>query len=122
MDHQKKIDGVALEFVDPPEGFPTSVTLMCQTWNIYYCSNLISDLKHHGLTVSSERAIYLDSIQVADILADTLVHELLHAMLDMGDVGMDIEAEERLVRVLAPKLIDWIRGNNLDWTLNLEES
>jgi hypothetical protein len=49
-----------------------------------------------------------------DVMRDTLLHELLHACLCVGGTDLDHEAEERVVRAIAPLLdltLDWqIRG------------
>ena len=50
----------------------------------------------------------------ADVMKDTLLHELMHAILAMAGSTLATEDEEDIVRVLAPALdavLDWkIRG------------
>lgn len=60
----------------------------------------------------TKRVIYLDPDQLPnkDDLDDTFMHEVIHACLPEA---WETEMEERLVEVLAPRLLETLRG--LGW-------
>ena len=58
---------------------------------------------HHGCVV------HLDTTQALSMRQDTLLHETLHAVL--LPYNMDSEAEEKLIRFLAPALLTVLREN-----------
>lgn len=61
----------------------------------------------------------VDPAQSISQMRDTILHELLHGLLDMIGVGerlglqqlLDHDQEERLVRSLSPWLLDTLRRN-----------
>ena len=57
--------------------------------------------------------ITVDPDQAPSQLADTLVHELLHACFDLIGAGEDVtgDVEERLVRRLAPVVVQVVADN-----------
>lgn len=55
--------------------------------------------------------IEVDESLCAPAKADTLLHEMLHAMCKLGSVGLDDAAEERVVRVLTTQLLGAMRDN-----------
>lgn len=62
---------------------------------------------------SPEGVITIDPKQSESQLADTVLHETLHALMNLVGATEDIsdEDEEKLVRRLAPALLDVIRRN-----------
>jgi hypothetical protein len=62
-----------------------------------------------GLTMSRHSTIVIHENQSAAAMRDTVVHEILHAVLvDAGisiALGIDHDDEERMVRLLAPALL-----------------
>lgn len=67
----------------------------------------------YGLLDSSATTITLDPAQSADCLADTLLHEVLHAVWRLVglDDGPTERYEERVARAMAPTLLDTLRRN-----------
>lgn len=65
-----------------------------------------------GVTRPTDLQILYAEGQAAMVLADTLLHEALHACIAVHgiDVG-DHDNEERLVRALAPALLALVRDN-----------
>jgi hypothetical protein len=63
-----------------------------------------------GCVIFKDQTIYLDKKQGQDQLADTLLHEVMHACLQPL-FGMEEDAEEAFVRTLAPGLLDTLRRN-----------
>lgn len=57
--------------------------------------------------------IFVDPTQADTMLRDTVLHELLHALMDLIGAGDDIarDLEERLVRRLAPVLLELLTRN-----------
>jgi Zn-dependent peptidase ImmA (M78 family) len=70
----------------------------------------------YGLCDKGKHTISLHPDQSAVRLRSTLVHELLHALCDLTGVDDD-KAEERIVTVLAPALLEVLRKNPrlVDW-------
>jgi hypothetical protein len=69
--------------------------------------------KRLGECDAQRLTITVDPDQAPSQLADTLVHELLHACFDLIGAGEDIsnETEEKLVRRLSPVLVSMIKDN-----------
>ena len=65
-----------------------------------------------GETSPVYQTIYLNPDQGADSKADTLLHELLHAVwYHQGMREHKIESEEQIVATLAPGILDVLRRN-----------
>jgi hypothetical protein len=47
--------------------------------------------------------------------ADTVLHELLHAVFKYSDIQLEAEDEEHVVTVVATSLVQIIRDNKLDF-------
>ena len=62
-----------------------------------------------GLMRPLEQRIYVNPRQGEDMARDTLLHEVLHALLIA--VGLDGETEERIVAPLATGLLDALQRN-----------
>jgi Zn-dependent peptidase ImmA (M78 family) len=63
----------------------------------------------YGLTDSFTNTIYVAKAH-PDAMRDTLLHELMHAMIAMAGVRAEHDIEERIVSALAPMLdmtLDW---------------
>ncbi len=61
----------------------------------------------HGITYLDECRIYLARGQSSEALEDTLLHELLHAMMQVSGAAHEIgdaDKEEKVVRDLTPML------------------
>jgi Zn-dependent peptidase ImmA (M78 family) len=67
---------------------------------------------HYGICDKDRTEIHLDPDQSEIRLRLSLVHELLHALSDLGDLrDMDSVAEEERVVRMAPVLLQVIREN-----------
>lgn len=66
-----------------------------------------------GQTCTKTTTILVDPTQARSQVVDTVIHELLHACMDLvGAVDVvNAETEESLVRRLAPVLVDVLRRN-----------
>lgn len=94
---------------------PTSVTVGPYRYKVVVDDARIPpDL--YGLCDKGKHTISLHPDQSAVRLRSTLVHELLHALCDLTGVDDD-KAEERIVTVLAPALLEVLRKNPrlVDW-------
>jgi len=69
----------------------------------------------YGETDHLQTEIRLNSGQSQDSLRDTVLHEVLHAVLWISGANklltLDDDAEERLTRLLAPWLLTLLRDN-----------
>ena len=67
----------------------------------------------HGMTNTTAMRITLNPKNSPDRQRDTLMHESLHAILDLAGLNQDLgqEMEERVVNRLAPVLLDALRRN-----------
>lgn len=66
-----------------------------------------------GQTDKDRLTIVIDPDQADDQLADTVLHECLHAVMGLvgADVELGVEKEEQLVRRVSPVLLDLLRRN-----------
>ncbi len=72
-----------------------------------------ADEPHLGECDTKTLTIYVDPTQADTMLQDTVLHELLHALMDLVGACDDVsrEVEERLVRRLAPALLELLTRN-----------
>lgn len=63
----------------------------------------------YGLHRPHELTIYVDPTPAEDMVRETLLHEVLHAILLAYRMGRD--EEENLVAFLSPALLDCLRRN-----------
>tara|TARA_Y100000389_G_C17351028_1_gene458475 strand:+ start:565 stop:993 length:429 start_codon:yes stop_codon:yes gene_type:complete len=63
-----------------------------------------------GSTDVANNVISIDTSYNEEVVRETLLHELMHALLNDTHV-VDEEVEEKLVRVLSPKLMDTCKRN-----------
>jgi hypothetical protein len=66
-----------------------------------------------GATDVGSQSIVLNINVGPDVLAETLLHEVLHACLSVAGISheLDDDAEERIVRALSPVLLQVVRSN-----------
>ena len=98
-----------------PKGFPASLVIVSQRWRVEYRSNLLREEQVYGKTIPTKRLILIDSTQDRECMADTLLHEVLHAAMHTQATGLTDEAEERVCGTLAPALLSVLRGNQRWW-------
>lgn len=67
----------------------------------------------YGATDHKSLAIFVSDRQAASQARDTLLHEALHAILDVTGISHECEGdeEERLIRRLSPALLQLLRDN-----------
>jgi hypothetical protein len=66
----------------------------------------------YGYCDNDEQIIYCRRTGVHhDQIADTLMHEILHAALHVGRTNLTENQEEKVVAALAPLLLDILRRN-----------
>lgn len=65
-----------------------------------------------GYTVNLRQLILLDPDQEKDMLADTLLHEILHALYYTSGLGeIESPTEEQIVFIYSPHLLALLRNN-----------
>lgn len=62
-----------------------------------------------GLMLPLQQKIVVNPVQGDDMKRDTILHEVLHAIL-MG-AGLEDELEERIVSTISPALLDTLQRN-----------
>ena len=87
--------------------FPQRVQVGAITYTLTYDATM-GDL---GETQPDKQRIALRPGQAPDYLADTVLHELLHAMLAHTPLDLTHEQEEAICLTLAPALLDTLRRN-----------
>lgn len=101
-----------------PVGFPARVQLgLGSWWRVEYATNLAATRNTLGECHAYSRLIILDANQDRESLRNSLMHEMLHALLSDSSeaVRLDCEDEEHLVRELTPRLLAALRGNSRWW-------
>jgi len=108
---------------------PRSMLVLGQRFKVVQTRNLRvngSDVKGEhpnevvdvlGLTDSDIQTIYLETDQGDDKLAETFLHESLHAL--WAATGLRVthgEEEEQIVKRLSPIMLDWLRRNPAVYT------
>lgn len=64
-----------------------------------------------GQTTHRKTLIKVDGSCSASQVRDTVLHEVLHAVINDGPNDLDPDVEERIVRVIAPALLGVLRNN-----------
>lgn len=97
---------------------PKAVTVGPHTYTIEVSERRTKDGDgKYGWSDHHVTEIVLDPGQAPSQLRDTLLHETLHAVMNLIGVGkgdpplLDYAAEERLVNALSPLLLDMLRRN-----------
>lgn len=100
-----------------PKGFPSEVKSLGQRWEVVYSPNLQSR-NLYGSADPGRHRILIDSAQAREAMVETLLHEICHVMIRNTHLSYELEydEEERLVRALAPQILDMLRGNKPWWT------
>jgi hypothetical protein len=65
----------------------------------------------YGETQLNQSVVTLDPDQSTVVARDTLLHEVLHAVIANTSLGLGRKAEERLIRTLSPQLLAVLRDN-----------
>lgn len=76
--------------------------------------NKISGVDNYGLYLSDFQEIHLNAGMNARRRGEVIIHEMLHAIADMMNMGLK-DDEERIVRTFALGLAGTIRDNQKLW-------
>lgn len=91
---------------------PKKIKIGYYTIAIKYCDDL-DDL--HGDFNSDNKTIRINSRYSREQQAETLLHEIMHAVIDdtfaFGDEETAMEKEEKAVRILSPKIMEVMTSN-----------
>lgn len=68
------------------------------------------DIPNQEIYLKEQASNYSEELQT-----NTLMHEILHAIMRYNDINLEYEVEEHMVTVLATSLIQIIRDNKLDF-------
>jgi hypothetical protein len=98
---------------------PNQITIGPHTYTIntnqndINAENVKENAEHLGLTDTTKTTIYITLNQAPTQIQDTLLHETLHACFDLIAAKEDIDhdTEEKLVRRLAPTLLQTLQQN-----------
>jgi len=99
---------------------PVSARVGVHTYRLVFDRQAIKDASHEhgerlvGRCCTETLTVVVDPKLVGSQSAETVVHELLHAMFDTigaGEDGVTSELEERLVRRLAPVVLGVLVDN-----------
>lgn len=87
---------------------PTTFSVLGQPFTIEYVDSTIADKL--GQTITTEQHVAIRNEQGPDQERDTMLHELLHACIQVGGIRIgNSRREEMLVRTLSPVLLDCLR-------------
>ena len=103
--------GVQADETPPHKGFPTTVVLFGQRWEVKYVSPVDRDESLMGAADICERIIYLDRTMAPEAMLDTLIHEIAHAYFETSPITLDPDLEENLAKFVATVVIDMMRAN-----------
>lgn len=88
---------------------PNYVDLGYRRWTIRYDAGCTDD--EYGETVANKGRILIQEGQDGPAEVDTVIHELLHAMLHNVDTPLSTKQEETTVTQLAHGLVELIQRN-----------
>lgn len=109
-----KIPDVTFLKKPPFPGLPTSLLIAGERFDIKYSENLGKDRDCWGCEVLEARTIVLDAVGCEEHIRITLTHEILHALLGLGNAhGLNPDVEEQVVRALTPFLHSALKSNPL---------
>ena len=83
-------------------------------YNVKERNNYKDDSGNHlmGQTCSDQCSIFLDTTYPDQVVKETLLHELLHAILnDHGMKWLSYDNEETLIRYLSPRMMNMLHEN-----------
>lgn len=90
---------------------PALVKVLGRDYSISYEAPSPLNNSFLGLCDNNRQAIYVEDYQTSVEEADTVLHEVLHAIRYMAKVEIDPELEERMVAALATGLISIFHDN-----------
>ena len=87
---------------------PSKIKIGCFNYSVIKNNNMMSN--EIGQTKVDKLVIELNPIFPDEILRETLLHECLHAILNDTFI-IDDEVEEKIIRVLSPKIMQMMEDN-----------
>lgn len=90
---------------------PTSIKIMGRDYEIIYVSPTPLGGNYLGLCDNNRQVIYIEDYQTPVEEADTVLHEVLHAIRYMAKVEIDPAEEEKMVSASATGLISVFHDN-----------
>lgn len=105
-----------------PMSPPAAITVGPHVYRIVIVPDgILSDAGQEGHAALTRNVIAIDGEFPPTRMADTLLHEAAHAMLNTIDLGEDGETEERVALILGPALLALILDNPelIDWVRSL---
>jgi hypothetical protein len=89
---------------------PTTVDIGPHTYSVVLVpSGILKDANRAGQCNVQALVISVDAAQARSQVADTLLHEITHAILEA--VGLDEDTEERVASAMGPGLLALLRDN-----------
>ena len=93
---------------------PSEIKIGPTVWQIELQDDLNESSDNCGVCLKSSNRIVIDSTQTLDEMEKTLLHELLHAMLDFAGVEYDEKlTEEQMCARLSPVLHMVLKENKV---------
>lgn len=93
--------------------FPSSIKIISQSYDVKEMPEVEKRQSDFiGLCRNNESEILIDERWKAQVQANTLLHEVLHAIAyQMGKFGLDSKSEEKVVEVMANGICAVMRDN-----------
>lgn len=93
-------------------GLPKNIAIGPHAWTVTEdtTGGLTGDQGCNGLTIRERQAIVISDDLEPSYQREVLLHEVIHACLS-STMEFGTDEEERLVRALAPQLLDALRRN-----------
>jgi hypothetical protein len=98
-----------------PHGLPLAVQIHGQEWRIEYTPAVSDSASYMGECVPWHRVIRIDCNMAAGAMADTLLHEIMHAYYSHSDLQWEGEDEEAVITYATRSVMELIRVNGVDW-------
>ena len=106
-----QICGSRAFWYDGDVGLPKRLKILNLTYDLRWVDKQIeSATDSHGFCDTSEQLIVVNAEQKPDALADTVLHELNHALFSAFAISGEL-TEERVVRLMATGLCTVLRDN-----------
>lgn len=103
-----------MSYIEPPE----SLKIGPYTYKLFMAVPPFPDPEDSceedvGKTYHHKQTIYVDCSQASDMMADTVLHEVLHCLWGLTSLSIEWseKKEERYTRLLSPILLDVMRSN-----------
>lgn len=97
---------------------PKTITILGQKWSIQQYPLQIERPDEQGYCDANNGKVFYRMAESGDVNRDTILHEIMHGIENL----MDLELEEREVRLMATGLLDVLRdpANAAFWAWMME--